>query len=87
VKSVLRVNAGVGYDTGDVAFTAEVTNLYSTGVNDSVSGTSWVNSGALSARVRTASVLPYGAIVFPLDHDSHTVMDAVLVLGIEAPLR
>jgi hypothetical protein len=87
VENIARVNAGVGYDAGNVALTAESVNLHSSGNSGSGTGSSWLNAGAVGARMNAGAVEPYAAFVFPLDHDTHQFMSAAITLGIETRLR
>jgi hypothetical protein len=88
VESVLRINAGGGVDLGNVAVMAELVNLHSNrNTNGGSTGDQWINEAAVSARFRSGNVQPYLALVLPLDHDSHLIIDAVLTVGFEASLR
>ena len=86
VSTVFKVNAGVGLDLGAAIVMAEVINLHADGQSSST-GASWINTGAVSARLRAGTVAPYGAFVFPLDHDSHQFMSAALTIGVDAAIR
>jgi hypothetical protein len=87
VTNLLRVNAGVGFDAGQFAVMAESSNIYATKDSGTTTGSSWINTGAVSARVAAGAIQPFGALVFPLDHDSHQVMDLVIVVGLDAALH
>jgi hypothetical protein len=85
VENVERVCAGVGFESGNVAVTAEVVNLHSS--NGSSGGSAWLDAGAVGVRMNAGSVTPYGAFIFPLDHDTHQFMSAAIMLGAEGRLR
>ncbi len=82
VASILHVNAGLGYDVGQIALGLESVNLYDL---DSSSGgdigSSWINVGAASLRYHSGRVDPYFAVVFPIDHDSSTAFNAAITIG------
>ena len=82
----LRFNAGVGADLGQVALMGELVNLYDSSASSGGSGSSWLNVGALSLRVRANNLQPYVALTFPLDHDSNSFMSAALTVGVDAVL-
>jgi hypothetical protein len=83
----VRINAGVGLDLGTVAVTAETTNIYTTKSSIMGStGSSWVNTGAIAARMHAGNVQPYAALVLPIDKDSNDLMSAALTVGVEAPI-
>src|SRR5262249_42560011 len=86
---LVRANGGIGMDTGQVAVMAEVNNLYSTKDQggSTATGSSWINVGALSARFKNGQIQPYAALVIPLDHDSHTAIDAVVIVGLDAAIH
>jgi hypothetical protein len=71
---------------GNAAIMTESTNLYESG-NASASGSNWIDTGALSVRGGLGALQPYGAIVFPLDHDSHQVFDTAILLGLEGQIH
>lgn len=86
-KPIMRFNAGVGMDLGQAAIMAETVNLYETDSNSNESGSSWVNTAAVSARFQAGTLQPYGAIVFPIDHDANAFMSAALTVGLEGLIR
>jgi hypothetical protein len=88
VESVLRVNVGGGVDLGTVALMAELVNIHAnTNSNPGSTGDQWLNEAAVSARMRSGNVQPYLALVLPIDHDSHQILDAAITAGIEASIR
>jgi len=89
VKSFLRANFGVGANLGVAAVMIESTNVYATGNNNPNAsfGSSWFNTGALSARFDGGSVYPYAALVVGLDHDVNQIMNEAITIGIDGRLR
>jgi hypothetical protein len=83
-----RFNLGVGVDLGGVSLMGELINLRDmTFKGSGGTGASWINAGAVSVRFNAGGARPYGALTFPLDDDSHELMNAVLTVGIETSLR
>lgn len=89
--TILRVNLAAGADLGQVAVSAEVTNLYDSSANGTMFGDSWIDTGAVAARFNSGQVQPYAAIVFPLDHDSYTAFgtkfDTAITVGASGAIQ
>ena len=83
VHTIIRLNAGIGADLGQAALMLETVNLYDTGSSGGSSGSSWINTAALSLRLRSGGVQPYAALVFPVDKDANQFMTAALTLGVD----
>jgi hypothetical protein len=60
----------------------ESVNVY---LNDNNS--TWVNTGAFSARFDGGSVSPYAALIVGLDDDTRMIMDEAFTIGLEGRLR
>jgi hypothetical protein len=84
--SILHANGGVGYEAGQVAVMAESVNMFVFGNSNTDFGSSWINEGAVSARYRAGKVEPYLAVIFPLDHDSNQIINAVVTVGVDGVL-
>jgi hypothetical protein len=88
--SIIRMNVAGGVDLGQVALSAEITNGYDSASSSNEFGSSWIDTGAVAARFMGGQIQPYGAIVFPLDHESHeaflTKFNFALTFGATAKL-
>jgi hypothetical protein len=88
---LVRLNAAVGFDLGQVSVSLELVNLYdipqATDETGADFGSQWINEGAIAGRFRSGIFEPYAAVVFPLDHDSHQFVDASLTVGLDVRLR
>ncbi len=88
---VVRLNAAVGLDLGQVSLSLESVNLYDVAQDNETTGATtgeqWINEGAVAGRFRSGIYEPYAAVVFPLDHDSHQFIDASLTVGLDVRLR
>jgi hypothetical protein len=85
--TALRFNVGIGVIVDEVALTAEMTNAYdytpTASATSEPSGASWIDTAAVAVRFLFGHVEPYGAIVFPLDADSHQIMELAATVGLE----
>jgi hypothetical protein len=82
VKAFVHANAGMGVDLGVASIMVESVNVY---LNDNNS--TWVNTGAFSARFDGGSVSPYAALIVGLDDDTRMIMDEAFTIGLEGRLR
>ncbi|HEX4452944.1 MAG TPA: hypothetical protein VH143_18850, partial [Kofleriaceae bacterium] len=73
--TALRIDAGLGVMLDPVALTAEMTNDYdytpSSTMTTEATGSSWIDTVAIAARLVLGHVEPYAALVVPIDADSH----------------
>ena len=88
--TALRADLGVGVIFDELVLTAEMTNAYDYTPSQAAqptmaapSGSSWINTAAIAARLRVGHVEPYVALVLPLDADSQAIMDFAVTVGIE----
>jgi hypothetical protein len=88
---IVRLDAAVGVELGQVSLSLESVNIYAIPQNDeqtaSSFGSQWINEGAIAGRFRSGMCEPYAAVVFPLDHDSYQFIDASLTIGLDVRLR
>jgi hypothetical protein len=85
--TALRIDAGIGVILDPVVLTAETTNDYdytpSSGMTSTASGSSWIDTAAVAARLMLGHAEPYAAIVVPIDSDSHAIMELAITIGVE----
>jgi hypothetical protein len=85
--TAIRVDAGIGVMLDPVVLTAEMANDYdytpSTAMMSDASGSSWIDTAAIAARLLLGHAEPYAAIVVPIDSDSHAVMDLAITVGVD----
>ena len=81
-----RLDVAIGVDVGPAALMAELVNLdtFSPNQNDRPS---WLSQLALATRIHVPGIQPYAALVFPLNDQTRSVVDAALTIGAEVSLR
>ena len=87
VDAFAHFNAGAGFDLGQVALMGELVNLYDVGNTDTTTGSSWLDTAALSIRFRSGQIQPYAAFVIPLDDDANALMSYAVTVGVEGATR
>jgi hypothetical protein len=83
VYDLLRLDAGVGVDLGDVAVMGELATVTALRDGDDSS----FETAAVSLRGRTGRLEPYAALVIPLDSALRDAYDFALTVGVDTPLR
>lgn len=81
--SLLRLNVGVGFDTGTVAVAAELANVFDAG-NTNSAGDNSLSTLAVSAQFGSGSTVPMVALVLPLNNGVNKLIQLIAELGVES---
>ena len=83
---LVHLDAGLGVDLAGVEIMGEIVNAAVVKGGGGVTG-DFIDTGAVSVRLKGGPVHPYAALQVPLDDDAHNVESAALIVGVDALLR
>lgn len=84
-NAVGHLNAGLGFDAGDLALTIESSNVYAN--TDASAGANALDALAFGASFRAGVTRPYVAVVVGLDDDAQMFGNLVLTAGLSVSLQ